>query len=138
MITVRYNYNQQVQPPAPFIYVTVGAPNHRTERENIPVLIDTGADITAIPIDLVTDLGLIKFSEIVAGGFRHGAEPVDTFLVTLQIHNWTIDAVEVVLSDDNYGIFGRDVLNQFLITLDGPDLTLTMGRPAKGPDQPEG
>ena len=120
MITVRYNYNQQVQPPAPFIYVTVGAPRHRTERENIPVLIDTGADITAIPTDLATELGLIKFSEIGVSGFRHPAEPVDTYLVTPQIHDWTIEAVEVVVSDDNYGVFGRDVLNQFLITLDGP------------------
>lgn len=128
---MRYNYNQQVQPPAPFIYVTVTAPDQTPRAAAIPALIDTGADLTVVPRRLMTDLELIKFSEIGVGGFRLAAEPTDTFLVKLQIHDWEIEAVEVVLGDDSYGLLGRDVLNRFLITLNGPALILTLQPPTK-------
>jgi len=69
---------------------------------------------------LIGELGLIKFSEVGVGGFRHTPEVEYTFLVRLQIHEWEIEAVEVILGDDNYGLLGRDMLNRFLPTLDGP------------------
>lgn len=130
---VRYNYNQQVQPPAPFIYVTVSVPGQAARSVRIPALIDSGADMTVIPPRLLTDLRLIRFSEVGIGGFRSAARPLDTFLVTLQIHDWMIEAVEVISGDDSYGILGRDVLNQFLLTLDGPDLALTLQRSGSDP-----
>jgi hypothetical protein len=54
----RYNYNQQVQPPAPFIYVAVVSPNEMARTDLISALIDPGADITAVPGHLITDFGL--------------------------------------------------------------------------------
>ena len=128
---VRYNYNQQVQPPAPFIYVAVVAPDQTARVERIPALIDTGADITVIPRKLITDLGLIKFSEIGVRGFRLRTQPLDTFLVRLHIHDWEIEALEVIAEDESHCLLGRDLLNQFLITLDGPGLSLEIRRSAK-------
>jgi predicted aspartyl protease len=125
---IRYNYNQQVQPPAPFIYIEVTAPTQPTRAERIPALIDIGADITAIPQRLVNQLSLVKFSEVGVGGFRSDAEPADTFLVTLQIHEWHIEAIEVVSDNGGYALLGRDVLNQFLLVLDGPNLVFTIQR----------
>jgi hypothetical protein len=46
----------------------------------------------------------------------------------LQIHDWEIEAVEVIAGDGGHGLLGRDVINQFLITLDGPNLALTLQR----------
>lgn len=46
---VRYRYNEQVQPSAPFIYIGIAAPNESPAIEQVPALIDTGADITVIP-----------------------------------------------------------------------------------------
>lgn len=94
------------------------------------MLIDTGADITVLPRAVATRLGLIKFSEIGVAGFRLAPEALDTFLVSLKIHQWGIEAVEIVIGDDNYGVLGRDVLNRFVIVLYGPDLALTIESPS--------
>jgi len=132
---VRYNYNQQVEPPAPFIYVTVIAPDPRAgetqaaRSARIPMQLDNGAALTVIPQRLLGELRLIKFSEVGVGGFRHAPEVEDSFLVRLQIHEWEMEAVEVILGDDNYGLLGRDVLNRFLLTLDGPGLNFTLQLP---------
>jgi hypothetical protein len=129
---VSYNYNQQVEPPAPFIYVTVIAPDPRAGEvryARIPMQLDIGAALTVIPQRLMGELGLIKFSEVGVGGFRHAPEVEDSFLVRLQIHEWEIEAVEVILGDDSYGLLGRDVLNRFLLTLDGPGLNFTLQLP---------
>src|SRR5262245_36700417 len=125
---IRYSYNQQVQPPAPFIYVAVIAPGQTTRADRVPMLIDSGADLSVIPQRLIAELNLIKFSNVGVGGFRESLEPGDTFLVGLQIHDWEIEAVEVIAGDDSYGLPGRDVINQFLIILDGPNLALTLQR----------
>jgi hypothetical protein len=132
---VRYNYNQQVEPPAPFIYVTVITPDprageaHASRSARIPMQLDIGAALKVIPQRLMGELGLIKFSEVGVGGFRRAPEVEDSFLVRLQIHEWEIEALEVVLGDDSYGLLGRDVLNQFLLTLNGPDLNFTLQLP---------
>jgi hypothetical protein len=129
---VRYNYNQQLQPPAPFIYATISAPASSAgaaRAERIPMQLDMGAGLTVIPQRLMTELGLIKFSEVGIGGFHRDPEPEDTFLIRLQIHEWEIEVVEVVLGDDSYGLLGRDVLNQFLLVLNGPELYFTLQLP---------
>jgi hypothetical protein len=80
---------------------------------------------------LAPALGLVKFSEVGVGGFRRDPEIEDSFLVRLQIHDWEVEAVEVILGDDSYGLLGRDVLNQFLLTLNGPELHFTLQRPTE-------
>lgn len=98
----------------------------------IPMQLDIGAALTVIPQRLMAELGLVKFSEVGVGGFRRDPEIEDSFLVRLQIHEWEIEAIEVILGDDGYGLLGRDALNQFLLTLNGPGLNFTLQRPAEG------
>ncbi|MGH9844315.1 MAG: hypothetical protein ACREEM_36795 [Blastocatellia bacterium] len=81
-------------------------------------MLDVGADITAIPQRLVRELSLVKFSEIGVSGFRVEAELIDTFLIGLQLHNWEMEAV-----------------NQFVLTLDGPNLTFTIQKPGDDAEQ---
>lgn len=131
---VRYNYNQQMEPPAPFIYATVITPDPgagAAPAERIPMQLDIGAALTVIRQRLAPALGLVKFSEVGVGGFRRDPEIEDSFLVRLQIHDWEVEAVEVILGDDSYGLLGRDVLNQFLLTLNGPELHFTLQRPTE-------
>jgi hypothetical protein len=49
MNAVHYRYNRQVQPPASFIYVIVRHPVGHPTTERFPALLDSGADITAVP-----------------------------------------------------------------------------------------
>jgi hypothetical protein len=46
---VRYAYNQQVTPPAPFVHVTVRPPHKGHAGVIVPAQIDTAADLSVIP-----------------------------------------------------------------------------------------
>jgi len=94
------------------------------------MLVDTGADITTLPRKLVAELRLLQFSEVLVSGFDESPRLCDTYLVKLRINEWQIGDAEVVLEDDSYGLLGRDILNQCLITLDGPGLKLMIQYPA--------
>jgi hypothetical protein len=64
MTTVRYRYNQQQQPPAPFVYVTVHTPDDTRASERCPALLDSGAALTVIPTEVTDQLSLLKYSEV--------------------------------------------------------------------------
>ena len=70
---IRYRYNRQVTPPAPFVNVTIRAPISGAEASNRPAQLDTAAYRTVIPSDLVRELSLDKLDEIsvtALGGHR--------------------------------------------------------------------
>jgi hypothetical protein len=69
---MRYAYNRQVEPPAPFIHVALKCLETGKSVDNLPALIDTGADRTVIPASLVDLLGLIpsRNSESLGSGAR--------------------------------------------------------------------
>jgi hypothetical protein len=41
---IRYRYNDQHDPPAPFVYVTLGCPTTGNRAANLPAQVDTAAD----------------------------------------------------------------------------------------------
>ena len=60
----RYTYNRQIDPPAPFVHVTLRCPETGRSVDNHAALIDTAADRTVIPGRLVGLLALIPLEEI--------------------------------------------------------------------------
>jgi len=92
-------------------------------------LLDSGADITAVPADVANQLALTKFSDIILAGYICPMMLAESYIVNLTLHDSDVAAVEVVLTDSPYVILGRDVLNQFHITLDGAHLPLEIQLP---------
>jgi hypothetical protein len=45
----RYNYNQQMSPPAPFVHVSIGPPEDASVASELPAQLDCAADRTVIP-----------------------------------------------------------------------------------------
>ena len=83
---IRYRYNQQTDPPAPFVYGTFQNPADSTELRDVPAQIDTAADRTVLPDHLVQALGLAQMGRIAVGGLGgivHGV----AFLVELTFLN---------------------------------------------------
>jgi len=125
---IRYKYNQQVSPPAPFVHVTIRRPVDETFVRDIPAQIDTAADMTVIPWRIVDELQLLQHDEIETLGFDGHVASVTSFLVQLQVHELEPLAVEVLASrDEPYVLLGRDVLNACRVVLDGPGLILEIG-----------
>lgn len=123
---LRYRYNRQVSPPAPFIYIECEHPLRHSERLTLPALLDTGADLSTMPPAAIEQLGLVQLDEIPVASYRGEAILMPTYLVRLDVASWQLGAVEVIASGEEYAILGRDVLNQFHITLDGPRAILEL------------
>jgi predicted aspartyl protease len=121
----RYRYNRQVSPPAPFAYVLIRAAVDGATAVESPAQIDTAADLTVIPSRLVEELQLDQLSEFPIVGVDGHMSVLPTFLVQLQIRELPPRVVEVLASSlEPYVLLGRDVLNHFRITLDGPNLVM--------------
>lgn len=125
---IHYRYFSQVNPPAPFIYVTLRNPQSGAEWRNVPAQLDTGADRTLLPDDLVQALGLPQFRTITIGGVGGTVQVMPSFRMQVSIHNLATQTVEVVADpDETWVLLGRDVLNSHRILLDGPQLKLEIG-----------
>jgi predicted aspartyl protease len=124
----RFRYNQQVTPPAPFVQATVRVPESGGTGISLPAQIDTGAYCSAIPGRLVEELDLVPVREIDVEGFGRHHSVVSTYLIEIEILLLSPRIIEVIASrDEPFCLLGRDILNGFRMTLDGPGLILDIG-----------
>ncbi len=80
-----------------------------------------GADITAIPTFVAETLPLPAVGQIRIEGIT-GERVVPTFGAVLHLGNeYTTEPTEVILTDLDFVVLGRNVLNKFYLTLDGPE-----------------
>jgi len=127
---VRYNYTQTVEPPAPFVHVTVRCPNRDPSLSDVPALLDSAADRSVIPLRLIDRLGAVQMDEISIMGFGGHIVVAPTFLIEIGLRHLPTVIVEVIADDDEpYVILGRDVLNSFRVLLDGPNLVVEIQAP---------
>ncbi len=85
-------------PPAPVARVILRNSQTSQTVSDISLLIDSGADVTLIPQTAVDELGITTDAE-------------------------HYDRGKFLISDQEFGILGRDILNHVSIVLDGPRLT---------------
>jgi hypothetical protein len=125
---IRYTYNRQIVPPAPFVHVTLRCAETGKEVNAVPAQLDCGADRTVLPANFVEDLGLLPLDEIPIGGFGGHVSLMRTYRVELAVHQFPPLMIEVIThADEPFILLGRDVLNQLRLLLDGPQLLLEIG-----------
>lgn len=109
-------------PPAPFAWTTVRG---RTglRQSDVPFLIDTGSDLSVIPRSAALAVDAPVFPSKTGlqffDGSRVESEAAD---LTIELLRFTFSGLFVV-SDETYGVIGRDILNNLTVTFDGPNLT---------------
>src|SRR5438445_13801390 len=59
---IHYSYNRQIQPPAPFVNVSVRCAETQKQSSHLPAQLDTAADRSAIPGSVAGELGLRRSS----------------------------------------------------------------------------
>ena len=111
-------------PPAPIARVSLRNPESNETVIDVPMLIDSGSDLTLLPAAFVQQIGpnlpTERDYELEAfDGTRTVARSVRLELKFLK-HKFT---GRFVLLDSSCGILGRNVLNHFALVLDGPNLT---------------
>jgi hypothetical protein len=120
---VRYAYNRQINPPAPFVHIAVRSPDDGADQVMVPAQIDSAAVLSVIPGSLVDQLELHPLDLVETLGFAGYLTSLPTFLVDLQVQGLASVSVKVLASEDEpYALLGRDVLNRFTSLMDGPDL----------------
>lgn len=130
MSKVAFRYCAVPQPPAPYVNLTVSAPGAGPAGIRISAQVDTGAFKTVIPAGLVNSLGLSQVRELPVEGLGGAPVLLPTFLVELTIEKLSPTTVEVLASSgEPVVLLGRDVLNRYEISLNGPALELTIKEP---------
>lgn len=81
-----WSYNQAVQPPAPFLEVIIHHPKDSAQiTTTVQAKLDTGADISALPVALVTQLGLPMTSKMIVEGYDGIPTSVSTYSALMEI-----------------------------------------------------
>lgn len=108
-------------PPMPVLDVVFSRPGRNAIPATVEAIIDTGADSTLIPLDILEQIVAPQIDQAYIRGITGSREPVDLYLVTVQIAGLTISGIRAVaLPAGASTILGRDVLNQLHLGLVGP------------------
>lgn len=116
----------RLNPPGPLLSIKI-RPTKRTRPVRVRLAeLDTGADISVIPESLVADLRLTAKSSVLMLSYDKTMAERETYFVDLEIAGYTLRSMRVVAAPRDTILLGRDILNHFIITLDGKARTFEM------------
>lgn len=119
-----YSYSRRFNPPAPVLPISLFAPFARGEIR-LEALVDSGADITVVPVDIVSRLRLRRIDIVLVSGLDSGAREAEVYAVALGVEGLLPPRISRVLAwGADYALLGRDVLNRLIAVLNGPEETL--------------
>lgn len=108
-------------PPMPVLDIGVSRPGSSVPSATLEAVIDTGADGTLLPLDIIEYINAVFVDRAYLRGITGQRQPVDLYLVTLHLGRLRIAGVRAAaLAPGSAAILGRDVLNQLDIVLHGP------------------
>lgn len=108
------------QPPAAVVRARIIGPAGL--RANVPLLIDTGADLSVVPLAAASAVGASIARSTASIEFLAGpARVLDQADLAVEFLRFRFRGA-FLLVDSMYGVVGRDILNALQLTLDGPRL----------------
>jgi predicted aspartyl protease len=115
-----FSYDISYEPAAPVIEIQIGASDGTPARLKLTGLIDTGADATMIPLDMLQAAGARFVQRRGLRGVTGERQTVSLYLVAIHIDEHTVHGIRAVAtSSGGEIIIGRDVLNNLIVTLNG-------------------
>lgn len=116
----QFDYSTIYDPAAPVMEMTIGAVEGGGVPRRITALVDSGADGTMIPIDVLQAVGATFVERRSMRGVTGDAIRVNLYAIAVQIGSHPIYGVRAVaIPSGGEAIIGRDVLNQLIVTLNG-------------------
>ena len=117
-------YETSWNPPAPFVTINFRHPSGTGPTESLRVLADSGGSMSAIPAVYCHRLGLTPLGRVKIAGFT-GFTYMEQYLVELWIDTFPpIQVNDLSALSGQDGLVGRDVLNRYRVTHDGPNQRL--------------
>lgn len=120
-----FPYDLNFLPPAPTLDIEIRNPQTGA-TQILLAKIDTGADGTVIPKDVVEGLGLLDFDQLLSVGFDGSLQVQTSYMIDLLLPGKIFTDIEVITAPLPYVLIGRDLLNQLVMTFDGPQLLFSI------------
>lgn len=116
-----YEYDSNYNGPAfPVVEIAIRGFAAQSIEVTCRALIDSGADATMIPLRLLTRAKARKIDTARMVALQGPSYRVDVYEVKLRLGPFMMNRVDVIASrEGTEAILGRDVLNQFIVTLNG-------------------
>ena len=108
-------------PPAPVAFVILRNPDTGAEISSVPMLLDTGADVTLIPREAAAHIDCRPHTEHKLAGFDGTAGAYDEVFVEMVFLDKSFKG-QFLTIDQPTGIIGRNILNYLVLTFNGPRL----------------
>jgi predicted aspartyl protease len=108
-------------PPAPVAQVILRNPHSGATVSDVPLLVDTGADITLLPRTAVEHIGvpLLAGQRYELMGFDGNKSFAPVVILDLLFLKHAFRGRYLLIEEDR-GIMGRDILNHVILLLHGP------------------
>ena len=116
------NYDaSSFDPPAPVAWVTLRHPHNGATVSDVPLLMDTGADVTLLPRTAVEQLGVPQLADqqYELMGFDGSKSFAPVVMLDMLFLRRAFQG-RYLLIEAERGILGRDILNHVTVLLDGP------------------
>lgn len=112
---------QRFDPPAPVASVVIRNPDLSALQSNVAMLIDSGADVTLVPMQALESLSLQPVAETryELMGFDGTTSFAQVVRLELLFEGRTFRG-QFLITQDDVGVLGRNVLNTIPLALNGP------------------
>jgi len=116
------SYDESFNPPAPIAKIALRNVETGERVKDVSVFLDTGADISLLPTSAIGKLQIEPSGEKVnLLGFDDSQSRSEIYHLQVIFLGKRITG-DYCAIDDEIGILGRDVLNEFSVTFDGKNL----------------
>lgn len=114
-------YSPAYSPPAPVVTVALFNGDESAREISVEALLDSGADGTIVPLQYLRQLAAPYLESRRMRTVSGEISWVDLYAVSLRISSHVLHGISAVGSARGTEILiGRDILNQLVVTLDGP------------------
>ena len=120
MIVHTHDYDSSYHPAMPVIEIRI---QRRASQSplTLKAVVDSGADATMIPLRYLHQLRVRKGQTMWLSGTAGGRYEVDIYTLAIRIGQQPVRYLDVVGTENrDEVIVGRDLLNQYVVTLNAP------------------
>jgi len=115
-----WSYSLAFEPPSPVVDVDMYLPWEESSQILTQSLqVDSGADMTGVPIDVLLTLGARPVNVLSVFDFNQRPAEIPIYEISITICGRNFEVVRVVGIRSRFGFLGRDVLREFLVELEG-------------------